>query len=234
MTRTRTSSGSKNAVLASILLLGFVTVAVEAADDLPVYSESILVVDTPVYMVEVPPAKAFEVAFRVGELDIESRPVTRATLELQADCRKLDPDVCRRKLSRVRLHTTELEDRVRVELRGLSRRAMRKLDVEGTIVVPERAPLFVKMGIGDLDIESGPQDLHVAMGIGDLSVHAPRQAVGGVEIKTGIGDASLHGVPARTQRRRLVGAKVGWQDGAGDAHIQLRLKIGDASVRLRP
>ena len=205
-----------------------------AADSRLVYTESILVLGESMYTVEVPPSKAFEVAFKVGTLDIEARPVGSATLELRADCKKVPAEVCRKKLARVRLHTTELDDRIRVELRGLSRRGMRRMDVIGTIVVPESAPLFVKMGIGDLEIDAGSKDLEVSMGIGDLTVRAPKAAVGSVGVATRIGDASLRGSPSAKERRRFLGARVDWRDGSGDARIDVRLKIGDATVRLIP
>jgi len=69
---------------------------------------------------------------------------------------------------------------------------MRKLEVDGRIVVPRWAPLDVRMGIGELDIDiSGEADLQVGMRIGDLKVHVPKERVSTVELSVGIGDVGV-------------------------------------------
>lgn len=199
------------------------------------FSDSILVVGEPVYLVAVPPNKALEVSFKVGELDIEARPVPDARLEVRAGCKEVPQETCQRQVAKLRLKTRELDDRVRVELTGLSRRDMKRLDVEANVIVPRRVPLYVRMGIGDLDIHAGPEDLVVGMSIGDLTVHAPSDGIGSVGISTRIGDASLRTSADPTmdgKRRMLLGSKVRWDHGPGDSRIEVRLGIGDAKVRL--
>lgn len=202
------------------------------AADLPRFSDSIIVVGEPVTIVPVPPDKVFEVAFKVGELTIEARPIADARLELRADCRDVELEACRRQLAKITLSTEELDDRIRVSLRGLSRRAVRKMGIHGTIVVPSRAPLRVKMGIGDLEIDAGPEDLRVTMGIGEVTIRARRDAVSRVGIATRIGDAGLHDGDHIESRRRFLGARVDWPSGKGEAQIDVKLKIGDAQVYL--
>lgn len=200
-----------------------------------VFTDSILVVGEPIHLVPIPEGKAVEVAFKVGELDIEARPRFDARLEVHATCREVSEDFCRRRVERMSLKTTELDDRIRIELRGLSRREMKKLGVEATIVVPERAPLIVRMGIGDLEIDAGPRDLDVGMSIGALEVTAPADAFGAVGLSTRIGDASLRtydGGYLAAKRKMLLGARLNWSEGAGDSRISVKLGIGDASVRL--
>lgn len=220
----------------SILLLALAGAASSAEEPRIRFSDTLLVVGDPVWLVPVPPGKAVEVAFRVGELDIDARPVSAARLEVRADCREMTREVCARRIERLRLESRELDDRVRVRLTGLSRREMKKLGIVGTIVVPSRAPLIVRMGIGDLDIAAGPEDLDVGMSIGDLTVRAPRHEVGSVGIRTRIGDASLAGPglgDGGGDRRALIGARVAWSEGEGDSRIDVRLGIGDAKVRLQ-
>ena len=200
-----------------------------------VFSDSILVVGDSVLLVPVPEGKSFEVAFKVGSLDIDARPVFDARLEVVATCPDVSPEYCEKRVSRLGLKTRELDDRVRVELIGMSRREMKKLGVEATIIVPERSPLIVKMGIGELEIDAGPENLEVGMSIGDLTVTAPSEGVGSVGISTRIGDASLRTVEdpyVEGKRRMLIGAKVNWSEGSGDSRIAVRLGIGDARVRL--
>jgi hypothetical protein len=222
-------------LLLCLLALPALAVADTAEEAEVLFSDSIVVVGDPVYLIPVPPDKAFEVSFKVGELDIEARPVSDAKLEVYAGCKKVSRETCEKKVGRLRLKTREFDDRIRVELTGLSRREMEKLDVEATVVVPERSPLIVRMGIGDLEIEAGPEDLIVGMSIGDLTVSAPVGEFGSVGVSTRIGDASLRTADDPTlegKRRMLLGAKVRWDDGEGDSSIQVKLGIGDAKVRL--
>ena len=112
---------------------------------------------------------------------------------------------------------------------------MKKLDVEARVIVPSRVPLIVRMGIGDLEIEAGPENLDVGMSIGDLTVWAPSEGIGSVGISTRIGDASLRTASdpyVEGKRRMLIGAKVKWDEGVGDSRIQVKLGIGDAKVLL--
>ncbi len=224
-------------LLASVLmLLAFAAQANETEPSGALFSDSILVTDKPIHLVEIPEGKAFEVAFKVGEIDIEARPVFEARLEIEATCKEVSREFCEKRVGRLQLKTRELDDRVRVQLTGMSRREMKKLGVEATIVVPERVPLIVKMGVGDLEVAAGPQDLEVGMSIGALVVTAPSESIGLVGISTRIGDASLDTRESGYQsgkRKMLIGAKVRWDEGPGDSRIAVKLGIGDAQVKLR-
>ena len=93
--------------------------------------------------------------------------------------------------------------------------------------------LVAQIGIGDVDIQSGTRDLTVGMGIGDLTIRAPQSAIGSVEVKTRIGDASVRTEGrVKSKRRMLIGAKARWEEGEGPSTIKVGLKIGDATVIL--
>ncbi len=219
--------------LFTTLLLVIFAVAPAGAGN-AVFSESIVVIGEPVYLVPIPEGKAFEVAFKVGELDIEARPVFDARLEIHATCKEVSEEYCQKRVARIRLQQTDLDDRVKVELKGMSRREMKKLGVEATIIVPERAPLIVKMGIGALTIDAGPQDLDIGMSIGAIEVSAPSDSFASVGLSTRIGDASLRTEDRylSAKRKMLIGAKLDWANGPGDSRMAIKLGIGDASVRL--
>ena len=174
------------------------------------------------------------IAFSIGELEIEATDAAEIRTDLKIDCKQLDAERCQRYARRLRLEPRVVGDQVEVRLVGLRRSLWRKLGVRGRISVPRWAPLEVRIGIGDVEIHAGDKDLAVSMKIGDLTIHAPRETVASVTMDTGIGDASIHGagVAAEGRRRMLVGAKLRWTEGEGEADIDVGLRIGDAQVIL--
>lgn len=219
----------------ALLLCGSTAFATETpVSTEALFSDTIQVIGDPVHLVPIPPGKTFEVKFKVGALQIAAEDTFDARLEIYAACKDVSPEYCAKRVARLRLETDEFDDRVRVQLAGMSRREMKKLGVEATIVVPERSPLVVNMGIGALEIEAGPQDLQVGMSIGDLVVHAPSEGFGSVGISTRIGEAALETQddPYISKRKMLIGAKVKWDDGAGESQIAVKLGIGNAEVHL--
>lgn len=198
------------------------------------FSDTIQVIGDPVHLVPIPPGKTFEVKFKVGALQIAAEDTFDARLEIYAACKEVSSEYCAKRVARLRLVTDEFDDRVRVQLAGMSRREMKKLGVEATIVVPERSPLIVNMGIGALEIDAGPRDLEVGMSIGDLVVHAPSEGIASVGISTRIGEAALETLddPYISKRMMLLGAKVKWDEGEGDSRIAVKLGIGNAEVHL--
>ncbi|MCP3956700.1 MAG: hypothetical protein GY719_02490 [bacterium] len=174
------------------------------------------------------------IAFGIGELEIEATDAAEIQTDVRVDCKQLDPERCQRYAQRLRLEPRTKDGVVQVRLVGLRRSQRRKLGIEGRITVPRWAPLRVDLGIGDVEIHAGDEDLAVRMKIGDLTVHAPREAVASVAVATRIGDASVHGggVDADERRPMLIGARSRWDGGEGDAVIDVGLKIGDAQVVL--
>ncbi len=177
--------------------------------------------------------QSVRVRFPVGSLRIEARDVFAVETTLDITCRKLSERLCERYRSRLRLEGEVRDGVVEVRLVGLPKWKLRKLQLEGEVIVPRWAPLEARIGIGDVDIVAPDRDLAVAMGIGDLTVHAPYELFGAVAAKTGIGDATVSGrARAHTRRKRLIGARVRWEEGVGESSIRVGLRIGDARVVL--
>lgn len=200
-----------------------------------VFGEEILVLADAPLVVPVEPGQAVEIRFGVGEIDITASAAPEIRTELEVRCGdRLSAALCDKYRDRLRLESRRRRDRVEVRLVGLPRWKLRKLHLEGSITVPASSPLGVRIGVGDVEIRTAGQDLAVAMGIGDLTVHAPERQVGGVEIATRIGDATLTDGRSRREgkRRLLLGSRLRWHDGLGAGEITLALKIGDAAVVL--
>ena len=225
-------------VLTLGLLCAFVPALAPAADqapDLARFSEEIQVFGDMPLIQPVDRGQGVRITFGIGELEIEAADVAEIQTDVRVDCRKLEPERCEYYARKLRLEPRVKGDEVEVRLVGLRRSKRRKLGVEGHILVPRWAPLEVNVGIGDVDIHAGDEDLSVRMKIGDLTVHAPREAVSTVAVATRIGDASVSGVRygADERRRMLIGARALWDGGEGDAVIDVGLKIGDAQVHLK-
>jgi hypothetical protein len=236
------ASRSMATLLLGALLLGapFLAVSPAAAAgdapdrDLATYSEEIHVFGEAPFVAPVSPGEPVRIVFGVGELQIEAADIDEVRAELALGCREATEDRCRRYRRRLRIEPVRTADGLEVRMAGLSMRTLRRLQVTGTVRVPRGSPLDVKIGIGDVDIRAGGEDLSVRMGIGDLTVSVPEEQVGAVSMRTRIGDAGIvfggRHVPGR--RRMLIGAKVRWAEGGGDARIDVGLRIGDARVRL--
>ena len=201
----------------------------------PTFRDAINVTGESPLLIPVDFGQAVVIDFSIGELEISAADAAQVRTELTVRCRDLSPERCDSYRQRLQLVSETTKGHVAVRLKGLSARKARKLEVDGRVIVPRWAPLEVRMGIGELDIEaSGEKDLSVGMRIGDLEIHVPERRVSSVDLKVGIGDAGIHGagVEVETQRRKLLGAKARWESGAGDSHIIAHLGIGDVGVVL--
>jgi len=202
--------------------------------DLPRFSQTVEVVDHAQLAQPVARGERVEVVFRVGELALEAADVAEVRTELAVGCARLPASRCARYRERLRLVARHHGGVVRVELLGLSRWSLERLDLKGRVVYPRWAPLSLRLGIGVAELATGDRDVDVSMGIGELSIRSPRQAVRRVAMRTRIGDATLQGGDGDERARRplLVGARLEWSEGAGPAEIRARLGIGDARVVL--
>lgn len=208
-------------------------VLADSSPALPLFADSIQVIDELPFIVPVAAGRSVRVRFAVGELEIVADSASEIRTELRVRCRRLSEALCAKYRRRLRLEGSDRDGVVEVRLVGLPKWKLRKLELDGRVTVPRWAPLEVKVGVGDVEIYAGDRDLAVKMGIGELTVHVAEEKVASVRAATRIGDASLSGALSRAGRRRmLVGASIDWHEGRGQIHIALGLNIGDASVVL--
>ena len=203
----------------------------------PTFHDAITVTEEAPLLIPVDFGQEVVVDFGIGELDlaITGADTGQVRTELVVRCKELAPERCDSYRQRLKLVATSTDEKVSVRLAGLSSRKMRKLDIDSRIVVPRWAPVEVRMGIGDLDIEtSGDEDLVVAMRIGELTIRAPKEKVSAVDLGVGIGDAWVQGenVDVEGKRRKLLGARAQWESGEGTTRIAAHLGIGDVGVVL--
>ena len=220
-------------VLSVVFLVCLVVPMAAHADDGLRFEDEILVVDQLNHMIPVDLGQTVAIFFPAGELDIRAADVTEVQTELHARCRKISESTCDRYRKQLRFETKVVGDRVTVRLVGLSLRKISKVGLEGRILFPRWAPLELRMGFGDVDVDAGDKDVTVAMKIGDLTVHADHLNIASAKVGTRIGDAVISGpIDAEGKRPNLIGAKSNWLQGPGTSVIEVKLGIGDAKIYL--
>ncbi|HVS64869.1 MAG TPA: hypothetical protein VMT85_15350 [Thermoanaerobaculia bacterium] len=206
----------------------------EPAPDLPVYSEQIEVFGDRPVIAPVALGEPVSIVFGVGELDIEAAEISQLRAELVLECRKVREEQCGRYKRKLRVEPVRTAEGLEVRMSGLSLRILRRVGVTGRVLVPRWSPLTVDVGIGEVDIQAGDEDLSVRMKIGEITVRVPEEHVHSVSMRTRIGDAGIV-LPDRHlegRRRMLIGARAEWAEGGGDSRVDVKLRIGEARVRL--
>lgn len=174
-----------------------------------------------------------ELRLKVGELQVETAPIDQVRVEVTASCRPNSSSKCRRRLERLQMEARINDDGTLIHLTGVSKRYS-KLDVRARFIVPAYSALAVKMYAGEIRVDGGGQDLDVRLKFGDATIHQPLAKTRSVIADANIGEAEIftsHGNP-KARRPFLVGSKVSWQDGLGEAQVAVNLGIGSVAVHL--
>lgn len=169
----------------------------------------------------------------VGDIEIEASDRTQVEVELTVRCRWSLAD-CRHAVEQIELAERSTAKRLTVELSGLSRWRGTTLDIEGTILVPHSTPLDVEMGVAELDVTGVEQDLRIEIGVGQVRVWMSEERIGRALLDVGVGEVELLGAPRRASARRsfLVGNEVHWDDGPGQARVDIEVGVGEITLWL--
>lgn len=181
----------------------------------------------------IPEGSDLEVGLKVGELEVETADIDKVIVEVEARCRPAADAKCFRRLEKIQAESVVNDAGSSVRIAGVSK-TYSKMEVEATITVPATSALAVKMYAGELSVNGGGQDLDVRLKYGDVTVRQPMAATQSVMADANFGDAKIY-APAgdpNSKRPWLVGAKVTWDEGAGDSTVTVNLSAGDATVHL--
>ncbi len=98
------------------------------------------------------------------------------------------------------------------------------LSVDLRISVPRQMNLRGELGVGDTELAGLSGSVEIESGVGDVEIHLPHQAVRSVHLECGVGSAEM-----RVEGRRVdvpgflfLGHNLDWDDGRGDARIDLQ------------
>lgn len=176
---------------------------------------------------------AVGIVLKAGELEVAGGDGEALTFDLLLRCERPTAR-CERRLARAEIEARATARSLALEVRGVSKRAARKIDVEGRVEMPRGAALTVEMGAGELRVRGVESDVTVDLGIGEASLELREAGVGSVRLRARIGEAELHGESGspRTRRPLVVGGRVDWDGGPGRAAIDVKVGIGAVSVDL--
>jgi len=182
---------------------------------------------------EVAEGQKLRIDIPVGEVEIEAGDRAQVEAELTVRCRWNLAD-CRHAVEQLELVERSTSRRVTIELSGLPRWHGTTLDIEGIILVPKNTPLEVKMGVAKLDITGVEKDLRIDVGVGKVRVWMPEAQIGRALLDVGVGEVELLGAPGQASGRRsfLVGSEIHWDDGPGQARVDIEVGVGEITLWL--
>lgn len=101
-----------------------------------------------------------------------------------------------------------------------------------TVEVPATIGASIKLGVGDVRIVDLASDIDVEAGVGDVKVEGAYTSFGRIHASSGVGDAELRTPEGRREAEGFIGHSLS-ADGPGKAEIQLKIGVGDSTIRLR-
>lgn len=171
--------------------------------------------------------------FHSGDLEIVAGTGKEVEIEMEIECEWRRSD-CEDVLDDIDIDWRSSKRRLFLEVEGLASWRRARVEVDATVRIPPTAPLAVEMAAGRLVIDGPTNDVRIDMGAGEIRLSMPESAVDGVAVDVGVGDAKLRSTSEYLsgQRQMLIGSEVRWDDGPGNARIDIELGAGDATVWL--
>lgn len=182
---------------------------------------------------EVGEGQIIRIEIPVADIEIEAADRKSVQAELTLRCR-WQLDDCRKTLEEAELVSRTSSRRLVVELTGVTKWRSSQLDVDARLLVPRSAALEVEMGVGEVDILGVEKDLRVEVGVGEINVWIRRDKVGRVALDAGVGQVELTGEDHTAHERRpfFLGSEAHWQEGTGEARLDIEVGVGTISVWL--
>ena len=177
---------------------------------------------------------ALRVDLHCGDIKIERASGDVVQAELRVRCER-NRDRCFEKLADVKLEGREQSGRLVLEVEGVPRwHSSKGMEVDLTLRVPAHLELDIDLGAGVVHVEDATRNVRIDLGAGQIdaacrrmpfvrSTHAPGSVRRACTARMGNEIA---------ERRHLVGGVVHWQDGKGEARVDVEVGAGEVVVRL--
>jgi hypothetical protein len=172
--------------------------------------------------------------FPVGELRFVGAEGDAVEIEIDIRCKR-STSRCLDAMEEIELVAYEGERRLTLEVDRHPKWLWDSLQLEGEVRLPRARALTLDMGVGELEIDGLSGDLTIDMGVGEVWIAMPAAAVRTMRLDVGVGDANARFPDgwAEGSRSFLVGSEIHWDDGPGDARVQVDLGVGEIEVRLQ-
>jgi hypothetical protein len=181
---------------------------------------------------EIEAGQKVRLQLQVADLRLEVADGNQVKADLVVRCRWHQK--CDDVLADVDLVSSSTSRRFVVELQGLSHWQSARVEVEGTLVVPRTSDLEVEIGVGKVKIYGVERNLRVNLGVGKVKIWQPPAAVKAITLEVGVGEATILSATENVPNRRsfLVGSEVFWDQGPGEARIEVDVGVGEVSLWL--
>ncbi len=177
-------------------------------------------------------AEKITLDFPVGELTVEAWEGSQVDLDIKLACNHRS-NRCAEAAKNVRLVYDNSGDRLRVEVKNWPKFGTKGLHVLARINVPRNIPLHVELGVGEMNIQGTESDLTVGLGVGEVNITLPKEAIGSVDLDTGVGEASLLAGGRHYESAGLISRELRWDKGTGRAGVTVDCGVGEIDVILR-
>ncbi len=186
---------------------------------------------------QIPVGDAGEIAldFPVGEVTVEAWDNPQVNLDVKIACnKKTGRSRCEENAKALRLVYNTSGDRLRVEVKNWPKMSGGKgIHVIANINVPRNLPLWMDLGVGELNVEGVAGDLTVDLGVGEVNMTLPKNAIHSVDLDTGIGEASLRADGHRYESAGIMARQLTWDKGTGNARVKVDCGVGEIGVSLK-
>ena len=171
--------------------------------------------------------------FPVGEVTVEAWDSPQVSLDVKLSCSR-KTSRCVSAAEALRLVYNTDGDRLRVEVKNWPKFGGTKgLHVIARINMPRDLPLRADLGVGELNIHGTSGNLTVDLGVGEVNITLPKEAIGSVNLDTGVGEASLLAAGHRYTSSGLFAHEVHWDKGTGHSAVSVDCGVGEIDVALR-
>ena len=184
---------------------------------------------------QIPMGGAGEVSldFPVGEITVEAWESPQVGVDVKLACNH-KTSRCMEAAQALRLVYNTSGDRLRVEVKNWPKFGGTKgLHVIARINVPRDLPLRAELGVGELNIQGTTNKLTVDLGVGEVNITLPKEAIGSVDLDTGVGEATLVAAGRRIESSGLIGRELRWDKGTGRADVTVDCGVGEIDVILK-
>ena len=173
-----------------------------------------------------------ELHFPVGSLQIEGDEGNTIRVAVRVRCKRGSLDDCEERAQQIVIDRHATAGKLRLEVEGLPKRNLGRLEVTVNVLVPRRLATRVEMGVGQLSVTSMSADLDLDLGVGELDVRGVADHYGTARAEVGVGDATIRGQGTRSHERGFIGHTSRWQ-GDGSKSIHAHVGVGEADIILR-